>query len=130
MLLADFYRAGDGVDEGITAQMIVSADIAPDIAGTQSAWIQGVGWCLGDRELQLGRRPEGVTELIERSERLTSRRSFLPEGPVRERERSALDQIKPPGEQVRQRAEDILSPVAVGARAPQAHRRTARPRTT
>jgi hypothetical protein len=44
VLLADFYRAGDGVDESFTAQMIVSADdIAPDIAGTQNAWIQGVG---------------------------------------------------------------------------------------
>jgi hypothetical protein len=44
VLLADFYRAGDGNDESFTAQMIVSADdIAPDIAGTQNAWIQGVG---------------------------------------------------------------------------------------
>jgi hypothetical protein len=35
---------GDGVDESFTAQMIVSADdIAPDIAGTQNLWIQGVG---------------------------------------------------------------------------------------
>src|SRR5215203_2172376 len=43
-LLADFYRAGDGNDESFTAQMIVSADdIAPDIAGTQNVWIQGVG---------------------------------------------------------------------------------------
>jgi hypothetical protein len=44
VLLADFYRAGDGNDESFTAQMIVSADdIAPDVAGTQNAWIQGVG---------------------------------------------------------------------------------------
>jgi hypothetical protein len=44
VLLADFYRAGDGVDESFTAQMIVSADdIAPDIDGTQNVWIQGVG---------------------------------------------------------------------------------------
>jgi hypothetical protein len=44
VLLADFYRAGDGIDESFTAQMIVSADdIAPDIAGTQNVWIQGVG---------------------------------------------------------------------------------------
>ena len=44
VLLADFYRAGDGVDESFTAQMIVSADdIAPDIAGLQNVWIQGVG---------------------------------------------------------------------------------------
>ena len=44
VLLADFYRAGDGNDESFTAQMIVSAgDIAPDIPGVQNAWIQGVG---------------------------------------------------------------------------------------
>ena len=44
VLLADFYRAGDGIDESFTAQLIVSADdIAPDIAGTQNVWIQGVG---------------------------------------------------------------------------------------
>jgi len=44
VLLADFYRAGDGIDESFTAQMIVSADdLAADIAGTQNAWIQGVG---------------------------------------------------------------------------------------
>jgi hypothetical protein len=41
---ADFYRAGDGNDESFTAQMIVSAgDLAPDIAGIQNVWIQGVG---------------------------------------------------------------------------------------
>jgi hypothetical protein len=44
VLLADFYRAGDGIDESFTAQMIVSADdIAPDVAGIQNVWIQGVG---------------------------------------------------------------------------------------
>ena len=44
VLDADFYRAGDGNDESFTAQMIVSAeDIAPDIAGIQNVWIQGVG---------------------------------------------------------------------------------------
>jgi len=44
VLLADFYRAGDGNDESFTAQMIVSADdLAPDIAGIQHVWIQGVG---------------------------------------------------------------------------------------
>jgi hypothetical protein len=44
ILLADFYRAGDGNDESFTAQMIVSADdIAPDIGGIQNVWIQGVG---------------------------------------------------------------------------------------
>jgi hypothetical protein len=44
VLLADFYRAGDGNDESFTAQMIVSdKDIAPDITGTQNVWIQMVG---------------------------------------------------------------------------------------
>jgi hypothetical protein len=44
VLLADFYRAGDGNDESFTAQMIVSEDdIAPDIAGILNVWIQGVG---------------------------------------------------------------------------------------
>ena len=41
---ADFYRAGDGIDESFTAQMIVSdTDIAPDIPGEQTLWVQGVG---------------------------------------------------------------------------------------
>jgi hypothetical protein len=44
VLLADFYRAGDGNDESFTAKMIVSAsDIAPNVAGIQNVWIQGVG---------------------------------------------------------------------------------------
>ena len=44
VLQADFYRAGDGNDESFTAQMIVSdTDLAPDIAGTQTLWVQGVG---------------------------------------------------------------------------------------
>ncbi len=44
VLLADFYRAGDGVDESFTAQMIVAeADLAPDIDGLQNLWVQGVG---------------------------------------------------------------------------------------
>jgi len=44
VLLADFYRAGDGRDESFTAQMIVSdGDLAPDIPGTQNLWVQGVG---------------------------------------------------------------------------------------
>jgi hypothetical protein len=44
VLLADFYRAGDGNDESFTAQMIVSEDdIAPDITGVQNVWVQGVG---------------------------------------------------------------------------------------
>jgi hypothetical protein len=43
-LLADFYRAGDGIDESFTALMIVSEnDLAPDLAGVQNVWIQGVG---------------------------------------------------------------------------------------
>ena len=44
VLLADFYRAGDGIHESFTAQMIVSdTDIAPDIPGDQTLWVQGVG---------------------------------------------------------------------------------------
>ncbi len=44
VLLADFYRAGDGIDESFTAQMIVSeTDIAPEIPGDQNVWVQGVG---------------------------------------------------------------------------------------
>jgi hypothetical protein len=44
VLLADFYRAGDGNDESFTAQMIVSdTDLAPEIPGTQTLWVQGVG---------------------------------------------------------------------------------------
>ncbi len=44
VLQSDFYRAGDGVDESFTAQMIVSeTDIAPDILGVQNFWVQGVG---------------------------------------------------------------------------------------
>jgi hypothetical protein len=44
VLLADFYRAGDANDESFTAQMIVSeTDLAPDIPGDQTLWIQGVG---------------------------------------------------------------------------------------
>jgi hypothetical protein len=44
VLKADFYRAGDGIDESFTAQMIVSTrDIAPDIQGFQNVWVQGVG---------------------------------------------------------------------------------------
>jgi len=44
VLLADFYRAGDGIDESFTAQMIVSgSDLAPELPGTQTLWVQGVG---------------------------------------------------------------------------------------
>jgi hypothetical protein len=44
VLNADFYRAGDGNEESFHAQMIVSAtDLAPNIPGNQTLWIQGVG---------------------------------------------------------------------------------------
>ena len=44
VLLAHFYRAGDGDDESFTAQMIVSdGDLAPDILGVRNLWVQGVG---------------------------------------------------------------------------------------
>jgi hypothetical protein len=44
VLLADFYRAGDGNDESFTAKMIVSTqDLDPDLPGMQNVWIQGVG---------------------------------------------------------------------------------------
>ena len=44
VLLADFYRAGDGVDESFTAPMIVSqTDLAPELPGVQNLWVQGVG---------------------------------------------------------------------------------------
>lgn len=44
VLLADFYRAGDGNVESFTAQIIISDhDIAPNIPGVQNIWVQGVG---------------------------------------------------------------------------------------
>jgi hypothetical protein len=50
VLLADFYRAGDGDDESFKAQMIVSdkdlvpdVDNAPETLGVQNLWVQGVG---------------------------------------------------------------------------------------
>ena len=44
VIVADFYRQGDGDDESFTANMIVSTyDLDPDIAGFQNLWIQGVG---------------------------------------------------------------------------------------
>ena len=44
VLLADFYRAGDGNEESFRAPMIVSEDdLAPLIPGDQHIWIQGVG---------------------------------------------------------------------------------------
>lgn len=44
VLLADFYRAGNGNIESFTAQIIVADhDIAPNIPGVQNLWVQGVG---------------------------------------------------------------------------------------
>jgi hypothetical protein len=44
VILADFYRQGDGNDESFTAQMIVSAeDLDPLAEGIQNVWIQQVG---------------------------------------------------------------------------------------
>jgi len=44
VMIADFYRQGDGNDESFTAKMFVSAvDEAPDLPGIQNVWIQGVG---------------------------------------------------------------------------------------
>ena len=44
VLLADFYRQGDGNNESFTAKMIVSqTDLDPAAPGNQNVWIQGVG---------------------------------------------------------------------------------------
>ncbi len=44
VMIADFYRQGDGNEESFTAKMFVSAvDEAPDLPGIQNVWIQGVG---------------------------------------------------------------------------------------
>jgi len=44
VLLADFYRAGNGNDESFTATIIISdTDLDPDILGDQTLWVQGVG---------------------------------------------------------------------------------------
>src|SRR6266568_5774255 len=44
VLVADFYRQGDGDIESFTAKMFVSKfDLAPDIPGMQNVWIQGIG---------------------------------------------------------------------------------------
>jgi hypothetical protein len=44
VLLADFYRAGDGNDESFTGKMIVSShDLDPDTPGVQNVWIEKVG---------------------------------------------------------------------------------------
>jgi hypothetical protein len=44
VMIADFYRQGDGTEESFTAKMFVSrVDEAPDLPGIQNVWIQGVG---------------------------------------------------------------------------------------
>jgi len=44
VLQSDFYRAGDGNEETFHAQIIVSkTDLAPNIPGDQTLWVQGVG---------------------------------------------------------------------------------------
>ena len=44
VLVADFYRQGDGDVESFTAKMFVSeADLDPVTPGVQNVWIQGVG---------------------------------------------------------------------------------------
>ncbi len=52
VLLADFYRAGDGIDESFSSvPMFVSAqDERPDLPGDQRVWIAGVG--CGDGEVR------------------------------------------------------------------------------
>ena len=48
VLHADFYRAGDGIDESFNANMFVSThDIDTDIPGVQNVWVQGVGCATG-----------------------------------------------------------------------------------
>jgi hypothetical protein len=49
VLLAHFYRAGDGEDASFTAKMFVSdSDLAGDVPGNQNIWIQGFGCGTGD----------------------------------------------------------------------------------
>ena len=44
VLVADFYRQGDGDEESFTAKMFVSeVDQDPATPGVQNVWIQGVG---------------------------------------------------------------------------------------
>ena len=44
VLLADFYRQGDGNDESFTSKMFVSdVDLDPVTPGVQNIWIQNVG---------------------------------------------------------------------------------------
>ena len=48
VLLADFYRQGDGNVESFTAKMIVSdSDLDPVADGVQNVWLQGVGCATG-----------------------------------------------------------------------------------
>jgi hypothetical protein len=48
VLHADFYRAGDGINESFQANMIVSAhDIDSVVPGVQNVWVQGVGCATG-----------------------------------------------------------------------------------
>ena len=48
VLLADFYRQGDGNIESFTAKMIVSdTDLDPIAPGLQNVWIQGIGCATG-----------------------------------------------------------------------------------
>ena len=48
VLHADFYRAGDGIDESFTANMIVSGhDLDDNLPGVQNVWVQGVGCATG-----------------------------------------------------------------------------------
>ena len=44
VLLADFYRAGDGNEESFTGKVIVSTrDLDPETPGVQNVWIEKVG---------------------------------------------------------------------------------------
>ena len=54
-LIADFYRAGDGIDESFSSvPMFVSAqDERPDLPGNQNVWIAGVG--CGDGQVHFSR---------------------------------------------------------------------------
>jgi hypothetical protein len=48
VLHADFYRAGDGINESFQANMVVSAhDIDGTVPGVQNVWVQGVGCTTG-----------------------------------------------------------------------------------
>ena len=48
VLHADFYRAGDGINESFQANMVVSGhDIDSTLGGVQNVWVQGVGCATG-----------------------------------------------------------------------------------